>query len=58
MEQVYDDCEQRILSKDPAANFIDLTVRDDGLLAVCSYFPKNCADDCSVGYNITSVTFF
>jgi len=58
MEQVYDDCEQRILSKDPTANFITLTVHDDGLLAACSYFPKNCADDCAVGYDITSVTFF
>jgi hypothetical protein len=57
IEQVYDDCEQRILSKDPAANFITLTVHDDGLLAACSYFPKNCADDCAVGYDITSVTF-
>ncbi len=57
MEQVYDDCEQRILSKDPSANFITLTVHDDGLLAACGYFPKNCQDDCAVGYDITSVTF-
>jgi hypothetical protein len=58
MEQVYDYCEDTVLSKSPADNLITLVLRADGLLSVCSYFPKNCADDCAVGYYLTSIEFF
>jgi hypothetical protein len=55
IDGVYDGCESEVLSKDPATNLITLTFRDDGVLAVCTYFPKNCADDCAVGYHISTL---
>jgi hypothetical protein len=55
MDGVYDACESDVLSKDPATNFIALTLRDDGPLAVCTYFPKSCIDDCARGDQISAL---
>jgi hypothetical protein len=58
MEQVYDYCEDTVLSKSPDDNLITLVLRADGLLSVCTYSPKGCVDDCAVGYYLTSIDFF
>ena len=54
IDEIYDRCASTVLAKDPAANLITLTFHDDGVLDTCTYFPKNCADDCAVGYRISS----
>lgn len=58
IDQVYDRCAAEVLTKDPATNRIVLEFRDDGVLGVCLYVPKNCADDCAVGYRISTLEIF
>jgi hypothetical protein len=52
---LYDECQGEVLTKDPDENFINLTFDEAGLLQVCTYFPRHCADDCSRGPVITSI---
>jgi hypothetical protein len=54
---VYGACARDVLSKSPVDNWITLTFHDSGLLETCSYFPKNCADDCAVGVSISTLQF-
>jgi len=43
--------------RDPGDNFITLTFDANGLVQTCSYFPKNCQDDCAVGVRVSSLEF-
>lgn len=57
LDGLYDECRDTTLTVDLDKNFLTLTTLDSGIVAACSYFPKDCADDCSTGFNITDVTF-
>jgi hypothetical protein len=57
IEEVYDRCASEVLTQDSGQNVITLTFQSDGLLQDCSYFPRNCADDCAVGVRVTSLEF-
>jgi hypothetical protein len=57
IEEIYDRCASEVLTQDPGENSITLTLRSDGLLQGCSYFPKNCQDDCAVGVGLTTLEF-
>ncbi len=56
LDDVYNACDRDILTVDPDTNFITFTTAENGLLEVCSFFPKNCQDDCSVGFQIGTFT--
>ena len=54
MEQLYQQCHSILLNKkDSRLHFI---IDDNGYLKQCLSSPKNCADDCSSGVNIQSLT--
>ena len=55
IDEIYERCESEVLIKDPAANWITLTLSENGVLQTCSYFPKSCADDCATGFSIDSL---
>jgi hypothetical protein len=57
IDQVYDRCATEVLSKDPAENVIHLSTHPGGLLEVCSYREKTCADDCARGVRIDTLRF-
>lgn len=57
IEGVYEECAAEVLTKDPGANSITVTFHSNGLLETCTYFPKNCADDCAVGVRVSSFEF-
>lgn len=57
LDDLYDVCENDILTVDESDNTITLTFDDSGILATCVYVPNGCQDDCSVGINLSSVTF-
>jgi hypothetical protein len=52
MEQLYDDCEREVLSRDRATNEVNFAPGPDGVLRSCWYRPKNCADDCTISYGV------
>lgn len=53
-DQVYRQCTDQILTKSAQNFIISLSFDQLGLLKQCSYRPRNCADDCSQGINISS----
>jgi hypothetical protein len=55
--ELYDECEQTVLTQDPAKNDITLMFFENGVLATCTYYPHGCADDCIYGVEIRSVQF-
>jgi hypothetical protein len=55
--ELYDECESEVLTKDPMTNDIGLLFHANGILAVCTYWPHGCQDDCATGPTIESVTF-
>ena len=57
VDQLYQSCEELLERRDPTRNRITLEFSDEGLLSVCTYTPKNCADDCSEGIRIQDVAF-
>lgn len=52
IDDLYEICGADVLTIDPDQNTITWQTYPDGLLQICSYFPINCADDCSTGVNI------
>jgi hypothetical protein len=55
--ELYDQCESEVLTVDRTQNDVTLTFHQNGILEACTYFPKNCADDCATGVTIDSITF-
>ncbi|TDM00394.1 MAG: hypothetical protein C4K58_04085 [Flavobacteriaceae bacterium] len=53
IDQLYDTCISSILTVNPDHNYISFSTDNSKMMRTCSYFPKNCADDCSVGVNIS-----
>ncbi len=54
LDELYSACEKDILTASLDENFIYFETKNDGILSLCSYFPKNCTENCYVGYNISS----
>lgn len=57
LDQLYDRCESEVLSQPSLRNQIEISFDDEGLLQSCSYFPRNCTDDCSKGFTIQNLQF-
>ena len=55
IDEIYFRCKNEILSVNKDQNYISFRAENQGLLSSCTYFPKNCADDCAVGFVITSI---
>lgn len=53
LDQIYQQCSGNWLAVDPAHHTIYAEYKNDGLLSLCGYVPKNCADDCFTGVRIT-----
>ncbi|MGB5554356.1 MAG: hypothetical protein WBM83_06830 [Flavobacteriaceae bacterium] len=54
LDEVYSACEKEILTVNADDNYVYFEAMNDGLISLCSYFQKNCQDDCSVGFSITT----
>jgi len=57
IEDLYNKCEQTVLNKSLAKNYIYFTRHADGIMKTCVYVPKGCADDCAQGVNIGEIIF-
>lgn len=57
IEELYATCRNEVLTQDRDENDILLEFGDDGVLEICEYFPKNCADDCFMGVSIDEIRF-
>lgn len=52
VEQLFADC-QRSLAADPAMYELKLVIGPMGVPSTCGTVPKNCADDCFTGFDLT-----
>lgn len=57
IDQLYDSCASEYLTVSASDNFITFETTANGLVETCSYFPKECQDDCSIGFTISSFMF-
>lgn len=57
IDEIYALCQNTVLRVSEEDNYVHFLAENNGILSLCSYFPKNCADDCSVGYNIVSINW-
>jgi len=57
MPELYDECENDVLTVDPASNEVVFEVDEQGLLRRCTYTPIECEDDCTSGISIESLEF-
>lgn len=57
VDELYGVCRAEVLTQNALANDFYLEFRADGVLELCTYAPKNCADDCSRGVNVTKLEF-
>lgn len=55
IDQIYKDCSEKYLTADKNENIIYFNVDKIGILSVCGYVPKNCADDCFKGVSIGEI---
>ena len=55
IDDLYEECRTEVLTQSEDENFISLAFDDAGLLQTCTYFPLNCADDCTFGVTIASI---
>jgi hypothetical protein len=60
MDELYDICATNILASElgdaesETGHSIRLGFFDNGLLAGCTAFPRNCFDDCQIGFSLTA----
>lgn len=57
MPELYDECEDDVLTVDPASNEVVFEVDELGLLRRCTFTPIECEDDCTEGVAIESIEF-
>ena len=57
VDELYGVCRAEVLTQSALANDFYLTFRADGVLETREHTPKNCADDCSSGVNVTELEF-
>jgi hypothetical protein len=56
MDEVYAKAKNEWLNVDPKTNEIYFETKNNGMLSTAGYVPKNCADDCFNGINISEIT--
>jgi hypothetical protein len=54
VDELYDSCISNYLFVDANTNYINFQTNEIDLLKSCSYIPKNCADDCVVGIQLSN----
>ncbi|BDD05193.1 hypothetical protein [Aureibacter tunicatorum] len=54
IDELYETCLQDYLEVDSEANQITFETNDLGIISTCGYFPYNCADDCFIGFSMSS----
>jgi len=57
IDELYNTCFSEYLIVDLDDNFIYFETDSIGLMNLCGFFPKNCADDCFEGIRISSFEF-
>lgn len=57
LDKIYAICKSDILTVNEDENYITFLTENDGVVSTCSYFPKNCQDDCSMGFTISSIVW-
>jgi hypothetical protein len=55
LDEVYDKAKNEWLKVDKKENEIYFEVQNSGMISLCGYTPKNCADDCLVGISILEI---
>ena len=54
IDELYDTCVKDYLVVDEENNTLYFETEKDGLMTLCGFVPKNCADDCFSGVSISS----
>lgn len=54
IDDLYNSCASEYLVVDKTNNTIYFETEINGLMTMCGYLPNNCADDCYVGFSISS----
>lgn len=54
IDELYKSCINKYLKVDPNKNIITFKIFNTGLMSTCSYFPKDCQDDCTIGVSISN----
>jgi hypothetical protein len=54
LDVLYEKCGNDWLTADRSSNTLFFEHGNNGILSVCGYVPKNCADDCFVGVHIAN----
>ena len=57
IDELYAMCTDILTTKDPAEYYITFRLFGDNLLNICEYSDKRCADDCSEGVRIDTISF-
>jgi len=57
IDDLYETCASEYLTVSESDNLIYFETEPNGLISHCSFFPKNCQDDCSIGFTIHSFSF-
>jgi len=55
IDELYDLAEKEYLDINKDENYVDFITFPSGIIKVCGYFPKNCADDCFEGIKILGI---
>lgn len=55
LDALYEECKNDILTVDEDENFMHLSFDDNGLLQACTFFNRNCQDDCTRGPRISEL---
>ena len=57
VDDLYDECEGQVLTRDEEEHFIHLAFDDAGLLQTCTSFHRLCNDDCDRGPKLGFISF-
>lgn len=52
IDELYKTCISRYLVVHPGANYVYFDTNEEGVMTLCGYVPKGCADDCFKGIHI------
>lgn len=52
LTELYDDCGNIYLPNSSPGDYIYFDSKFDGIMSICGYVPKNCADDCFEGVSL------
>ncbi len=55
LDEIYDKAKNEILKVDRKANTIYFEAKNNGMISSVGYVPKECADDCFIGYTVSRI---